>query len=71
MRRITTTDNYSYTMTKQVGRNLHHRHFDYIMGRKIPKYASKRLSTDPLSIEADVLPNMGGCDTDRIPYLYI
>ena len=38
MKRINTNDNYSDTMTKQVGRVLHSRHFDYILGKIQPSY---------------------------------
>ena len=39
LRRITTTDNYADAFTKTLGRTLHYRHFDYIMGRIRPAYA--------------------------------
>ena len=39
MQRIKTTDNSSDGMTKSLGRILHYRHFDYIMGYYVPKYA--------------------------------
>ena len=38
LQRITTSDNYSDGFTKPLGRILHYRHFDRVMGRKIPKY---------------------------------
>ena len=39
MRAIATADNYSDAMTKNLGRTLFYRHFDYILGRRIPDYA--------------------------------
>ena len=39
MQRIKTADNSSDGMTKSLGRTLHYRHFDYIMGYYVPKYA--------------------------------
>ena len=44
LRRITTTDNYADALTKNLGRTLHHKHFDYLMGRIRPSYAD---FTDP------------------------
>ena len=44
MKRISTSGNCSDIMTKQTGRQLFYRHFDYIMGRIIPHYA-KHLNT--------------------------
>ena len=44
LRRITTQDNYADALTKNVGWTLHHRHFDYIMGRIRPSFAI----SDPL-----------------------
>ena len=38
--RINTTDNYADPMTKSLGRQLHYRHNDYILGKIIPKYAA-------------------------------
>ncbi len=38
LERITTSDNYSDGFTKPLGRILHYRHFDRVMGRKIPSY---------------------------------
>ena len=60
MKRISTSDNYSDPMTKQVGRVLHYRHFDYILGKQVPKYTKFRMSMSPSGIKADVLSNMGG-----------
>ena len=39
LRRITTTYNYSDALTETVGKTLHYKHFDYIMGRIRPTYA--------------------------------
>ena len=38
LQRITTSDNYSDGFTKPLGRILHYRHFDRVMGRIIPTY---------------------------------
>ena len=40
MKRIHTSDNCSDAMTKQNGKQLFYRHFDYIMGRVIPDYVT-------------------------------
>ena len=40
LKRINTTDNYSDSMTKSLGRQLHYRHTDYILGKVIPTYAA-------------------------------
>ena len=40
MKRINTTDNCADAMTKALGRTLHHRHNDYILGKIIPTYAA-------------------------------
>ena len=39
LRRISTHDNESDAMTKNVGRTLFYRHMDYLMGKLIPDYA--------------------------------
>ena len=39
LRRVTTADNYADALTKPLGRIIHYRHFDYIMGRIRPTYA--------------------------------
>ena len=38
MQRINTTDNCADSMTKSLGRILHYRHFDYVMGHIKPTY---------------------------------
>jgi hypothetical protein len=38
MKWISTNDNCSDAMTKQIGKQLFYQHFDYIMGQMIPKY---------------------------------
>lgn len=45
MKCISTTDNYSDAMTKPMGRQLHYRHNDYILGKHIPSFA-KWILTD-------------------------
>lgn len=72
MKYISTADNYSDAMTKPLGKNLHFRHFDFIMGRHQPEYTSKNqnetlkcehtLSKSVSSCSHDVT-NMGGCHT--------
>ena len=60
MKRISTSDNYSDTMTKQVGRVLHYRHFDYILGRIQPKYTKFKMQVSPFKDQLSVHSNMGG-----------
>jgi hypothetical protein len=38
MKRISTNDDCSDCMTKQTSRQLFYRHFDYILGKHIPRY---------------------------------
>ena len=38
MKRISTNDNCADSLTKQTGRQLFYRHFDYILGKTIPEY---------------------------------
>ena len=45
MRSIKTSDNSADAMTKTLGRQLHYRHFDYIMGHNIPDYTDINNST--------------------------
>ena len=45
MQRISTTDNSSDGMTKSLGRILHYRHFDYLMGYYVPRYADNNNTT--------------------------
>jgi hypothetical protein len=40
LKRISTLDNCSDGLTKQNGRQLFYRHFDYIMGKMIPDYVN-------------------------------
>ena len=44
LKRIDTSDNYSDSMTKALGRTLFYRHMNYVMGRTIPEYARVHLS---------------------------
>ena len=39
LRRISSSANYADALTKPLGRTLHHRHMDYIMGRVKPSYS--------------------------------
>ena len=41
LRRITSAANYADALTKAMGRTLHHKHMDYIMGRVKPTYTDK------------------------------
>ena len=49
MFRIKSTDNWSDVMTKQTGRQLFYRHYDYIMGRIIPNYVKLSNSQSTVS----------------------
>ena len=40
MKRINTADNYADALTKSMGRQLHYRHDNYILGKIIPLYAA-------------------------------
>ena len=40
MKRIDTADNCADALTKTMGRQLHYRHNDYILGKIIPQYAA-------------------------------
>ena len=42
LKRISTHDNESDIMTKNLGRTLFYRHTDYIMGRNIPEYMNMK-----------------------------
>lgn len=46
LRRITTADNYADGMTKQTGRQLFYRHFDYILGNIPPQYTTVKTVVD-------------------------
>ena len=41
LKRVGTADNYADALTKPMGRQLHYRHNDYILGKCIPQYAQK------------------------------
>jgi hypothetical protein len=43
MKYISTSDNYSDSLTKALAKQLHYRHFDYIMGRIRPQYTPSNL----------------------------
>ena len=45
LHRISTSDNYSDGFTKPLGRTLHYRHFDRVMGRVIPPYVKNKHQT--------------------------
>ena len=40
MKRVSTTDNYSDSLTKPFGRIQFHKHSNYILGKMIPKFTS-------------------------------
>ena len=48
--RIATADNYADAFTKSLGRNLHYRHMDFIMGKLRPDFASPLLQ--PLACQS-------------------
>ena len=48
MKRISTSDNYADSMTKALGRQLHYRHNDYILGKHVPPYINKNLFIEQL-----------------------
>jgi hypothetical protein len=69
MKRISTNDNCSDGMTKQTGRQLFYRHFDYIMGKLIPDYVTsienlnQKCTTRKVSFLADKTSNT--CEEDE------
>lgn len=48
-KRINTSDNYADSLTKPLTKDLHYRHNDYILGKKVPSYYMKHLRQKPLS----------------------
>ena len=48
MKRIHTSDNYADTLTKPLGKQLHYRHNDFLLGKHIPTYASAMMKTGSL-----------------------
>ena len=40
LRRIKSSDNFTDSLTKPVGKELHYRHNDYLLGKIMPKYVS-------------------------------
>ena len=50
MKRISTSDNFADAMTKPMGRQLHYRHMDYILGKCRPNYAKYQTETNTYSI---------------------
>ena len=51
MKRIGTHDNYTDAMTKPMGRQLHYRHNDYILGKQRPAYTNAYLN--PINIQSN------------------
>lgn len=74
MKRISTTNNYSDALTKPMGRQLHYRHNDYILGKLIPHYAkamleaiinSRKVTTDCSSPPFSKLQNDSLCSIEQ------
>jgi hypothetical protein len=68
MKRIDTTLNCSDVLTKQTGKNLFYRHFDYILGHVIPSYVKAEKSELQVStlMDQDYIRKM--IDTQMIHY---
>ena len=66
LQRIKSENNYSDPCTKALGRILYYKHFDYVMGRIRPAYASEgaqvkcAIHLNPLDDRLHVLTNIGG-----------
>ena len=50
MQRINTSDNSADALTKSLGRTLHYRHTDYILGKLIPSYAAAYNLKSPTTV---------------------
>ncbi len=50
MKRIKTSDNSADALTKPLGRTLHYRHTDYILGKLIPSYAAAYNLKSPTTV---------------------
>ena len=48
MRRITSSDNFVDPLTKPMGKELHARHCEYLLGKRIPKYVYAYLDTNTI-----------------------
>jgi hypothetical protein len=69
MKRIDTTLNCADVMTKQTGKNLFYRHFDYILGHVIPTYVKAEKNEIQVStlMDQDYIRKM--TDTQMIHYI--
>ena len=47
MQRITTSDNFVDPLTKPMGKEMHLRHSEYLLGKCIPQYVYQYLETSP------------------------
>jgi hypothetical protein len=56
MKYISTHDNYSDSMTKKLGKQLHYRYFDYIMGRIRPNYEQCKSCSMFVFVSAEIIP---------------
>ena len=72
MKRVTTKDNYSDQMTKALGRILHYRHNDYILGKHKPAYVVSSKSdkhnlpkVKSTVLDSGTLSSMGGVSYRR------
>ena len=45
MKRITSSDNFTDPLTKPMGKEMHARHNEYLLGKNIPKFASALADT--------------------------
>ena len=67
LKHISTSHNASDGMTKALGRILHYRHFDYIMGRIPPKYTERYILKQDTT---DIKNKKGVPNTQEITPLY-
>ena len=56
MKRISTSDNFADAMTKPMGRQLHYRHMDYILGKLKPKYVNSKSKINTMSSKVQPSP---------------
>ena len=69
MKRVKTTDNSADAMTKQTGRQLFYRHFDFIMGRIPPHYVKATHSQSQKQQISTIMTNtdniLVNCDSPK------
>ena len=53
MKRVSSSENCSDVLTKQTGRQLFYRHYDYIMGRIIPKFVKANIHNPTIKVIQD------------------